>query len=104
MLRDGRTDIMLMYMESVGRPDHLTAVAARAADLGKPLIVAKPGRSEAARRAAQSHTASLAGEARNVEAVFRDHGIVRGDDFHQMLGAPPPFTHRPLPHGPPPPA
>jgi acyl-CoA synthetase (NDP forming) len=99
MLEDGRTDIVLMYMEGVGRPERLTEVAGRAADLGKPLVVAKPGRSEAARRAAQSHTGSLAGEARTIEALFREYGIVRADDLDQMLDTAVAFSFAKRPAG-----
>jgi acyl-CoA synthetase (NDP forming) len=99
MLADGRTDIVLMYVEGIGRPERFLEVAARAADLGKPLIVAKPGRSEAARRAARSHTGSLAGEARATEAVLREYGVVRADDIDSMLDTALAFSYRKLPRG-----
>ncbi|MBV9736431.1 MAG: acetate--CoA ligase family protein [Acidisphaera sp.] len=85
MLADGRTDIILLYLEGVADAPRLLAAAARAADAGKPLIVAKPGRSEAVRRAAASHTGSMVGDARVVEAAFREHGILRGEDIDAMI-------------------
>jgi acyl-CoA synthetase (NDP forming) len=99
MLDDGKTDIALMYMEGLKRPDRFAEVAGKAADHGKPLIVAKTGRSEAGKRAAVSHTGSLAGESRVFDAVMREYGIVRGDDIDQMLDAAAAFTYCPLPKG-----
>jgi len=60
-------------------------VAARAADLGKPLIVAKVGRSPAATRAALSHTGAMTGSDAAYDAVFRHHGMLRADDQEELL-------------------
>src|SRR5438477_82913 len=60
-------------------------MARRALRLGKPLIVAKIGRSMAARRAAVSHTASLTGADAAYEAVFQRYGVIRGEDQDDML-------------------
>jgi acetate---CoA ligase (ADP-forming) len=66
-------------------PERLAAVAARSVELGKQIVVAKVGRSEAARRAALSHTGHLAGEDRAYDAIFRRYGIVRVYDTEEML-------------------
>ncbi len=78
-------DIFLLFMEDVKTPSRLASVAARALRAGKPLIVAKIGRSEAAARAAASHTASLAGSHEVYQALFRRHGVIEGRDLDQML-------------------
>src|SRR5205823_6392391 len=59
-LDEGSADIFLLYLEGIRSPDRFRAVADKAADAGKPLIVAKVGRSAAGRRAAASHTGALA--------------------------------------------
>ncbi len=99
MLDDGATDIVLMYMEGVKQPERFKEVAIKAANRGKPLIVAKTGRSEAGKRAAASHTGALAGEARSFDAMLRDYGIIRGDDIDQMLDTAIAFSYCPLPAG-----
>lgn len=85
LLDDPETGVVLMFVEQVRRGDAFIAMARRALRLGKPLIVAKIGRSEAARRAAISHTASLTGADAAYEAVFERYGVIRGEDQDDML-------------------
>jgi acyl-CoA synthetase (NDP forming) len=85
MIDEGRSDIFLLYVETLRTPAKLARVAEKAAAAGKPLVVAKVGRSEAGRRAALSHTASLAGADQAYDAMFRRHGVIRADDIDEML-------------------
>ena len=85
LVEDDETAVVLAFLEGVRAPGKLLRVAARAASLGKPLVFAKVGRSEAAAAAAASHTASLAGTARSYDAVFRRYGILPGEDQDHMV-------------------
>ena len=85
LVEDEETAVVLAFLEGVRAPEKLLRVATRAAGLGKPLVVAKVGRSEAAAAAAASHTASLAGSARAYDAVFRRYGIPPGEDQDHMV-------------------
>ena len=85
LVEDDETAVVLAFLEGVRAPEKLLRVAARAASLGKPLVFAKVGRSEAAAAAAASHTASLAGTARSYDAVFRRYGILPGEDQDHMV-------------------
>ena len=85
LVEDDETAVVLAFLEGVRAPEKLLRVAARAASLGKPLVFAKVGRSEAAASAAASHTASLAGTARSYDAVFRRYGILPGEDQDHMV-------------------
>jgi acyl-CoA synthetase (NDP forming) len=98
-LDHGGADIFLLYLEAIGRPDRFRAVADKAAAAGKPLIVAKVGRSAAGRRAAASHTGSLAHAGVIDDAIFRHHGIIRGEDLDHMLDVAAAFSFCPLPSG-----
>ena len=98
-LDHGGADIFLLYLEAIRRPDHFRAVADKAAAAGKPLIVAKVGRSDAGRRAAASHTGSLAHAGVVDDAIFRHHGIIRGEDLDHMLDVAAAFAFCPLPSG-----
>jgi acyl-CoA synthetase (NDP forming) len=98
-LDHGGADIFLLYLEAIGRPDRFRAVADKAAAAGKPLIVAKVGRSAAGRRAAASHTGSLAHAGVIDDAIFRHHGIIRGEDLDHMLDVAAAFSFCPLPRG-----
>jgi acyl-CoA synthetase (NDP forming) len=98
-LDQGDADIFLLYLEGIRRPDHFRAVADKAAQAGKPLIVAKVGRSVAGRRAAASHTGALAHAGVIDDAVFRHHGIIRGEDLDHMVDVATAFAFCRLPHG-----
>jgi acyl-CoA synthetase (NDP forming) len=98
-LDHGGAHIFLLYLEAIGRPDRFRAIADKAAAAGKPLIVAKVGRSDAGRRAAASHTGSLAHAGVIDDAIFRHHGIIRGEDLDHMLDVAAAFAFCPLPSG-----
>jgi acyl-CoA synthetase (NDP forming) len=98
-LDDGSADIFLLYLEGIRRPDRFRAVAEKAAEASKPLIVAKVGRSAAGRRAAASHTGALAQAGVVDDAIFRHHGIIRGEDLDHMLDVAAAFSFCRLPRG-----
>lgn len=85
LIARGDSRAILLFIEGLRYPSRLAPVAARAADAGVPLIVAKVGRSSAGQRAAVSHTAHLTGADTAYEAVFRRYGLIRVDDPEQML-------------------
>jgi acetyltransferase len=73
---DPHTHSILIYMESVGDARSFLS-AAREVALAKPIIIIKAGRSEAASRAAASHTGALTGSDEVLDAAFRRCGILR---------------------------
>ena len=95
----GGADVFLAYLEGIRDPARFRAVADKAASAGKPLILAKVGRSEAGRRAAASHTGSLAHAGAVDDAIFRRNGIIRGEDLDHMLDIAAAFAFCKLPKG-----
>src|SRR6202047_4141640 len=95
----GAADIFMVYLEGIRQPARFRAVADKAAQAGKPLIVAKVGRSDAGRRAAASHTGALAQSGAIDDAIFRHHGIIRGEDIDHMLDIAAAFAFCKLPKG-----
>ena len=85
LLDDADTDVVLGFIEGFRTPQKFARVAARAASLKKPLVLAKVGGSEAGAQAAASHTASLAGSHRAYQAMFRRYGVVFGEDVDSMI-------------------
>lgn len=85
LISNGTSKAILLFIEGFRNPERFAAVAARAADAGIPLIVAKIGRSTAGQRAAVSHTAHLTGADTAYEAAFRRFGVLRVDNPTQML-------------------
>jgi len=92
-------DIFLLYLERFGDGAEFRRIADLAAQKGKNLIVAKPGVSEAARRAAASHTGSLAKGGIVDDAIFSHHGIIRGEDLDHMLDVAAALSFCSLPRG-----
>ncbi|MBV8888213.1 MAG: acetate--CoA ligase family protein [Alphaproteobacteria bacterium] len=99
VLEAGGADIFLCYLEQIRDAARFRAVADKAGRAGKPLIVAKVGRSDAGRRAAASHTGALARSGDLDDAIFRHHGIVRGEDLDHMLDIATAFAYCRLPKG-----
>lgn len=73
---DPRTTSIVIYMESVGNARSFLS-AAREVALTKPIIVIKAGRTEAAAKAAASHTGALTGSDEVLNAAFRRCGVLR---------------------------
>lgn len=85
LIDDPFTDVVCLYMEGVKDAARLTALLARAAVSGKPVCIAKSGRSEAGAKAAASHTASLAGAWPAFEATCRRWGAYLFDNVYDLL-------------------
>ncbi|MBI3030980.1 MAG: acetate--CoA ligase family protein [Candidatus Rokubacteria bacterium] len=99
VVADPRVRVAAGYIEGLKDGRKLLAVAERALELGKPIVVAKVGRSSAGARAALSHTGSLAGSDRVYSGVFRQKGIVRAAHEEELLDLVSAFLHCPLPRG-----
>src|SRR5213079_1630345 len=95
----GGADIFMGYLEGIRDTQRFRAVADKAAHAGKPMILAKVGRSDAGRRAAASHTGSLARAGMADDAIFRHHGIIRGEDLDHMVDVASAFAYCSLPRG-----
>ncbi len=81
---DDQVRSILIYMESLVHHRKFMS-AARSVSRAKPIIVVKSGRSEAAARAATSHTGALAGKDEAYNAAFRRAGIIRVDTIAQLF-------------------
>ena len=99
LIDSGGADVFIAYLESIQDPARFRAVAEKAADAKKPMILAKVGRSEAGRRAAASHTGSLANSGAIDDAIFRHHGVIRGEDLDHALDIAAAFAFCKLPKG-----
>jgi acyl-CoA synthetase (NDP forming) len=85
LLEDARTDVVALVVEGFRPDERLEPVALRAAELGKTLVVAKLGRSQAGYAAAAAHTAHDAGNDEAYQADFRRLGILGADDQEELL-------------------
>ncbi|MBU7573698.1 MAG: acetate--CoA ligase family protein [Hydrogenophaga sp.] len=85
LANDPGTDLICTVMEGIKDGTRFVAAAQAARRAGKPLIALKIGRSDFGKKAAQSHTASLAGEDVVNDAVFSQHGVIRVEDLDELL-------------------
>jgi acetyltransferase len=96
---DPHTTGIVLYVESVG--DARTFLSAtRAVTLRKPVIVIKAGRTEAAAKAAASHTGSLSGSDDVLEAAFRRSGVLRVRTIAELFHVAGVLARQPRPRGP----
>lgn len=97
--RDLNTHSILLYMETVGDAKSFLS-AARKFALKKPIVVIKPGRTQAAARAAASHTGSMVGNDAVCDAAFEKAGILRVDTIAELFDMAEVLAKQPLPQGP----
>ncbi len=96
---DQRTKSIVIYMESIGDARRFLS-AAREVALTKPIIVIKAGRTEAAAKAAASHTGSLAGSDEVLDAAFRRCGVLRVTNIADVFYMAEVLAKQPRPKGP----
>src|SRR6202521_1586399 len=99
MVQDSSTDVILLFIEGIRDVDKFRTAARRAAEIGKPVIVAKVGRSGAGERAAASHTASMAGWSAAYDAVFAKYGFIVSSDLDEAVTIAALLTTNPMPKG-----
>lgn len=96
---DPETRSILLYMESVGDARSFLS-AAREVALRKPIIVIKAGRTEAASRAATSHTGAMTGRDEVFDAALRRCGVLRVQSISDLFHMAEILARQPRPRGP----
>ena len=96
---DPDTKSIVCYMESVGDARAFLS-AARGVTLNKPIIVLKVGRTDAAARAATSHTGTLTGSDAVLDAAFHRVGVLRVNTIGELFDMAALLSKQPRPRGP----
>jgi len=96
---DDKTQSILLYMESIGDARAFLS-AAREVSFSKPIIVIKAGRSEAASKAAASHTGAMTGSDEVYDAAFRRCGVLSVDRISELFQLADVLGKQPRPRGP----
>ncbi len=81
---DPETEIIIAYLEGIQDGPRL-ARAIRKAGAAKPVAILKSGRTEAGSRAANSHTASLAGSLQIFDGLCRQAGALRVESLEELV-------------------
>ncbi|MEE9168674.1 MAG: acetate--CoA ligase family protein [bacterium] len=95
---DPRTEVILLYLENFGNPQHFTKIAQRISR-HKPIIAVKAGRTAAGARAISSHTGVLASIEVGIDAFFDQCGVLRVATVEGLFDLAAAFTNQPIPKG-----
>lgn len=85
LVDDPETDVIMAYAEGFREGDGLIAALQAARKARKPIVMMKVGSSALGAHAAQSHTASIAGDDAVTQAVLAEFGVVRARTTEEML-------------------
>ncbi len=85
LLDDDDTRVIAGFIEGFKDGRKFVEVARLAAERGKPIVLIKIGRSDLGSRAAGSHTAALTGVDARYDAVFAQYGVIRVQDYDDLL-------------------
>jgi acetyltransferase len=96
---DPETKSILLYIESVADARSFLS-AAREVALSKPIIVIKAGRTEAASKAASSHTGAMTGSDDVFDAALRRCGVLRVQSIADLFYMAEVLSKQPRPRGP----
>lgn len=95
---DPHTHSIVLYMESIGDARAFLS-AAREVAIDKPIIVLKVGFTEAAAKAAASHTGALTGSDAVLNAAFRRCGVLRVHTISDLFDMAEILAKQPRPKG-----
>jgi len=95
---DTKTKVIGMYIEGL-KDGRRFIEAGKKAVKKKPVLVLKSGRTEAGAKAAASHTASLAADDSIVDSALRQSGVIRVDNYGDLINYAKAFIFQPPPKG-----
>ena len=95
---DPEVKVIMTYIEGLNNGARFTEVVSKVTRK-KPVIVLKPGKTQAAAKAIRSHSGAMAGSDAIYDAAFKKMGAVRVDGPEEMLDVAIGFLTQPLPKG-----
>lgn len=90
---DPATRVIAVFAETFTDPAVFLRACRKARAAGKPVIVLKVGRSEAAARSAMAHTGSLVGDDAVIDAFLHAAGAIRVTSLEDLLTTADTFAH-----------
>ncbi len=96
--QDNETKLIAGYIEGLRKGRDFFRLA-KEITRKKPIIVVKVGRTEAAAKAARSHTSAIAGSDAVYDAMFKQAGVIRVDTVEELFDTATALLGQPLPKG-----
>lgn len=94
---DPNVKVVALYIEGVKEAGKFLSAVRKCR---KPIVIFKAGRTERGRKAAESHTRSLAGKDEIYDAVFRQFGVHRASTLEELYDYSKALAYLPPPAGP----
>ena len=94
-----KVDPIGMYLESISNGEKFIEIAEKITKKN-PLFIIKPGKSEAAALAMQSHTGAIAGSNDVLETALKDAGVLRCNTLEDFFDVAKAFSWEDIPQGP----
>lgn len=85
LIEDHEIKVAALFAEQIRQPQKFLALAKRARQLGKPIVVMHPGRSQRARTSAASHTGALSGDHAVTTALLHHAAIAVVDTLEELI-------------------
>lgn len=84
LVGDPETQVIAMVVEHFRNPRRFLQAARAASDAGKTIILLHPGRSEAGRESAATHTGAMAGDYQVMRALCERAGVILVDGLEEL--------------------
>jgi acetate---CoA ligase (ADP-forming) len=85
LVDDESTRVIVLFMEQVRDPQRFLALAARARENKKPLLLMHPGRSARAQSSARTHTGAMADNHAVMTALLRREAVVLVETLDELI-------------------
>ncbi|MDB5570547.1 MAG: CoA-binding protein [Hyphomicrobiales bacterium] len=97
IVEDPATHVVTLVAEQFRDPQRFLALSRRCAELGKPMALLHPGRSAAAREAAQTHTGAMSGDWDVMRALTEREGVCVVETLDELIDVSEFFIRYPQP-------
>jgi len=84
LIDDANTRAIAMIVEQFRQPQRFLALAERAREAGKPIVLLHPGKSSAARESAATHTGAMAGDYALMQVKVERAGVLVADTLEEL--------------------
>ena len=84
LVGDPETQVIAMVVEHFRNPGRFLQAARAASDAGKTIVLLHPGRSEARRESAATHTGAMAGDYQVMRALCERAGVILVDGLEEL--------------------